>query len=248
MELNKVYNEDCLEGMKRIPDKSIDMVLCDLPYGTTQNKWDSILPFDRLWKQYKRVLKDNGATVLFASQPFTSLLITSNLRDYKYTWVWDKVNKFSGHLNAKKQPLRITEDIVLFYSQQPTYNPIMVKGDPYTAISKGGKSSNYGLQDDGIITVNNGDYYPKNIISIKGDERGSEGRIHPTQKPVALCEYLICTYTNEGEIVLDNCMGSGTMAIAAINTNRNYIGFEKEERYYNIILERISKHLIKELL
>jgi site-specific DNA-methyltransferase (adenine-specific) len=240
--INKVYNEDCLIGMSRIPDKSVDMILCDLPYGTTQNKWDSIIPFGPLWEQYERVIKNNGAIVLTASQPFTSALVMSNCTKFKYSIVWDKVNKFSGHLNAKKQPLRIIEDILVFYSSQPTYNPQMIKGKPYTATSKGRKSDNYGKQSDQVVTINEGWYYPKNLISIEGDERGTEGRIHPTQKPVALFEYLIKTYTNEGETVLDNCMGSGTTAIACINTNRTYIGFEKEEKYYNILQERIREH------
>ena len=233
---------DCLELMPLIADESIDMILCDLPYGTTRCKWDTIIPFDRLWNEYERIIKPNGAIVLTASQPFTSALIMSNTKEYKYNWVWDKVNKFSGHLNAKKQPLRITEDICIFYSQQPTYNPIMVKGEPYKATSKGGKSSSFGKQTDGVTTINEGWYYPKNIISIKGDERGTEGRIHPTQKPVELMEYLIKTYTNEGDIVLDNCMGSGTTILAAIKNNRIGIGIEKEKQYYNVAVRRASEY------
>lgn len=234
---------DCLELMKDIPSGSIDMILCDLPYGTTQNKWDAVIPFDLLLTQYKRVLKDNGAIVLTASQPFTSFLIVNWIKLYKYSWTWNKVNKFSGHLNAKKQPLRIVEDVCVFYAAQPTYNPIMVKGEPYTAISKGGKSSNFGSQIDEVKTVNEGIYYPKNLISIKGDKRGDEGRIHPTQKPVELMEYLIKTYTNEGEVVLDNCAGSFTTAIAAINTNRKVICIEKDDNYFKIGSERVQKHL-----
>jgi len=233
---------DCFDVFPSIPDKSVDAIICDLPYGTTQNKWDSVLPLNELWKQYKRILKDNGVIVLFASQPFTSTLILSNAKDYKYNWVWDKVNKFSGHLNAKKQPLRITEDVCIFYSQQPTYNPIMLKGKPYKATSKGGKSSNFGKQVDGVKTINNGWYYPKNIISIKGDERGTQGRIHPTQKPISLMEYLILTYTNENEIVLDNTMGSGTTGLACLKTNRQFIGIEKEKQYYDVAVRRLSEY------
>jgi len=237
-----LFQGDCLDIMPLIPDKSIDAIIADLPYGTTQNKWDSVLPLDELWKQYKRILKDNGVVVLFGSQPFTSALIMSNTKEYKYSWLWDKVNKFSGHLNAKKQPLRITEDICIFYSQQPTYNPIMVKGEPYKAISKGGKSLNFGKQTDGVTTINEGWYYPKNIISIKGDERGTEGRIHPTQKPVELMEYLVKTYTNENEIVLDNTMGSGTTGLACLKTNRQFIGIEKEKQYYDLAVRRLSSY------
>ena len=239
--MNQILNGDCLELMKDIPNGSIDMILCDLPYGTTQNKWDAVIPFDLLLLQYKRVLKTNGAIVLTASQPFTSFLIVNLIELYKYSWTWDKVNKFSGHLNAKKQPLRIVEDICVFYSSQPTYNPIMIKGEPYTVISKGAKSSNFGSQIDKVKTVNEGLYYPKNLISIKGDKRGDEGRIHPTQKPIELFEYLIKTYTNENDLVLDNCAGSGTTAIACINTNRNYICMEKEQKYYDIILNRVEE-------
>ena len=239
--MNKVYLGDCLEVMPELPDKSVDLILCDLPYGVTnRNTWDNIIPLDSLWGQYKRVIKDNGAIVLTSSQPFTSKLIISNLSWFKYTWVWDKVNKFSGHLNSKIQPLRVTEDICVFYNNQPTYNPIMLEGKPYTATSSGNKSSNFGEQIDNVKTVNTGWYYPKNLISIKGDMRGSEGRIHPTQKPVALFEYLIKTYTNEGDLVLDNCAGSGTTGVACQNLNRNYILIEKDPKYYEIILKRLE--------
>jgi site-specific DNA-methyltransferase (adenine-specific) len=236
------WHGDCLELMKFIPDGSVDMILCDLPYGTTQNKWDSIIPFEPLWEQYWRVLKRNGAVVLTAAQPFTSALIMSQVEYYKYNWVWDKVNKFSGHLNAKKQPLRITEDICVFYKNQSTYNPTMTKGVPYVAVSKGNKSANFGKQKDEIRTINSGEYYPRNLISIEGDERGTAGRVHPTQKPVALFEYLIKTYTNPGETVLDNCAGSGTTAIAALNIGRGYICIERDDEYYRRATERVANH------
>lgn len=237
----EVYQGDCLEVMKDIDDGSIDIILCDLPYGTTQNKWDSIIPLDELWNQYKRICR--GAVILTASQPFTSRLIVSNIEYFKYCWVWDKVNRPTGHLNSKKQPLKITEDVAIFYNRQPIYNPQFTQGKPYTATSSGRKSSNYGDQENNIKTVNNGNYYPRNLISIKADERGSSGRIHPTQKPVALFEYLIRTYTNEGDLVLDNTAGSCTTAIAAINTNRRWICIEQEEKYVSIGRERIAKHL-----
>lgn len=238
LELNRIYQMDCLEGMKLIPDGSIDMILCDLPYGTTQNKWDTVIPLNKLWEQYERIIKDNGAIVLTASQPFTSDLINSNRKWFKYTWVWDKANP-SGFLNAKKQPLRVTEDIVVFYKKQCTYNPQMeVRGKPRKkgGYIKGNGTENYG-DFHSVESVNN-EYYPKNLIQFSNANRAEKQ--HPTQKPVALFEYLIRTYTNEGEIVLDNCIGSGTTAIAAINTGRNFIGFETESKYIEISNKRID--------
>lgn len=236
---DKIICGDCLEVMKDIPDKSIDMILCDLPYGTTQNKWDIIIDFDLLWNKYNKVIKNNGAILLFGSGLFTAKLMTSNEESYKYKWVWNKINKFSGHLNAKKQPLRIYEEIVVFYNNQCTYNPQMTQGKPYTAVSKGNKSSSFGKQIDGVRTINDGLYYPKDIINIEGDERGKVGRIHPTQKPVKLCEYLIRTYTDEGDLVLDNCIGSGTTAVACKNTNRRFIGIELKQEYVDIANKRL---------
>ena len=235
VELNTIYNEDCLEGMKRIPDGSVDMILCDLPYGTTQNKWDSVIPLTPLWQEYKRVIKDNGAIVLTAQQPFTTTLIASNLEIYKYNWVWAK-SQVSGFLNAKKQPLREHEDICVLYSKQSTYNPQMTKGKMQLKRT-GGSSSNY--NDFIPKPLYSDEYYPKTILDFPL-QRFKCG--HPTQKPVALFEYLIKTYTNKNETVLDNCMGSGTTAIACMNTNRNYIGFELDENYYKKSLERIKNH------
>ena len=235
MELNKIYNEDCLVGMKRIPDKSIDMILCDLPYGTTRNKWDTIIPLDKLWEQYDRITKDNGAIVLTAQTPFDKVLGMSNLETLKYEWIWTKYSG-TGHLNAKKMPMKNHENILVFYKKLPTYNPQMTKGTPYT--QKSGKaSSNYNPQER-VTTVNEGYRYPLTVQKFK-----SEKGLHPTQKPVELFEYLIKTYTNEGETVLDNCMGSGTTAIACINTNRNYIGFELDKEYYKASIERINNHV-----
>lgn len=230
MELNKIYNINCLEGMKQIPDKSIDMILCDLPYGTTQCKWDTIIPFEPLWAQYKRIIKDNGAIVLTASQPFTSLLIMSNIKDFKYCWEWDK--KLSGNpLLAKYQPLKIHEDICVFSSKTHKYYPIMRKGEMRT--KGGGKSKLFDME---YSTYKSNEYYPTSIIEFSNAKRG----LHPTQKPVALFEYLIKTYTNEGETVLDNCIGSGTTAIASINTGRFFIGFELDKGYYDIAIKRIE--------
>lgn len=226
--INKVFNEDCLIGMQRIPDKSIDMILCDLPYGTTACKWDTIIPFEPMWKEYKRVIKDNGAIVLTASQPFTSALVMSNIKDFKYTWYWKK--RPVNFLNAKKQPLRNIEDILVFNSK--VYSP-----QGLITCEKINKRSN-STETNGVHGLSNTaefTNYPNQILEYYG-ERG----LHPTQKPVALFEYLIKTYTNEGETVLDNCAGSGTTMIAAINTNRNYIGFEMDKTYFDIINKRIS--------
>ena len=235
MELNKIYNEDCLEGMKRIPDGSVDMILCDLPYGTTACKWDTIIPFEPLWEQYERVIKDNGAIVLTASQPFTSVLITSNPNLFKYTWVWNKALAGNGIL-AKVQPLKIHEDVCVFAKGKVNYFPIMRKGK---GRYKGGIKDKHGTFSGAETPkVWSDEYYPTTILDFSGAGMRST-RIHPTQKPVALFEYLIKTYTNEGETVLDNCMGSGTTAIASMRTGRNYIGFELDEEYYKVAQKRI---------
>lgn len=236
-----LYLGDCLNVMQSIPDKSVDLILCDLPYGTTQNNWDAVIPLGILWGEYRRITKDNSAIVLTSAQPFTSVLIASNLADFKYAWVWDKVNRPTGHLNAKIQPMRQTEDVVVFYKKQPTYNPQMTDGEPYTA--KGSKkSNNYGSQKT-TITVCDGKRYPRNLLSIPADERGTVGRIHPTQKPVALMEYFIKTYTNEGQTVIDNTMGSGTTGVACSKLNRKFIGIEKDQSYFKIACNRIEQAL-----
>lgn len=235
MELNKLYNEDCLEGMKRIPDKSVDMILADLPYGTTRNKWDSIIPLDPLWEQYERVIKDNGAIVLTAQTPFDKVLGVSNLKLLKYEWIWNKVSP-TGHLNAKKMPMKKTENILVFYKKLPTYNPQGLYLNPRVKkrSSNSVGAANYGKNKDENLSEYQG--YPTNLLDFM-----RESGLHPTQKPVALFEYLIRTYTNENETVLDNCMGSGTTAIAASNTGRNFIGFELDPDYFNIANDRIQK-------
>jgi len=234
MELNRIYNEDCLEGMSRIPDGSVDMILCDLPYGTTaRNKWDSIIPYKKLWEQYTRVVKDSGAVCLFSQLPFDKTLACSNIEMLRYEWIWKK-QQGTGHLNAKKMPMKNHENILVFYKKLPTYNPQFTKGKPYQC--KSGKGSSNYREQVSVVTENNGIRYPLSVIEFKSDK----GQ-HPTQKPVALCEYLIKTYTNEGETVLDNCMGSGTTAIACINTGRNFIGFELDKHYCDIANERIRK-------
>lgn len=235
---NSVLLGDCLELMKNIPDKRIDMIFCDLPYGTTQNKWDSVIDFQKLWGEYERIIKDNGAIVLTSQGVFTAKLILSNEKLFKYKLVWEK-SKSTNFLNAKKQPLRKHEDICVFYKNQPIYNPQMTEGIPYDkGVRKDQYTGSYG-EFKPIRVKSSGERYPTDIVYFKTAE--SEGKVyHPTQKPVALIEYLIKTYTNEGDIVLDNCAGSGTTGVACINLNRKYILIEKEEKYYNMINERIK--------
>lgn len=228
---------DCLELMKDIPDKSIDMILCDLPYGTTRNKWDSIIPLDKLWKQYERIIKDNGVICLFAQSPFDKILGCSNLKLLRYEWIWEKDNG-TGFLNAKKMPLKIHENILVFYKKPPCYNPQMRTGFKPYKCTQGRHSSNYGDYKQGHITESNGERYPIDVIKF-----GRECGLHPTQKPVALLEYLIKTYTNEGELVLDNCAGSMSTVIASTNTNRNCIAIEKDKNYFEIGKKRVIEHL-----
>ncbi len=225
--INQLYEEDCIECMKRFPDASIDMVLCDLPYGMTQNQWDSYIPLDALWEQYKRVVKPNGAIVLTAQGLFTAKLIMSQPKMYKYSWVWEK-SKPTNFLNAKKQPLRKHEDICVFYRKQPTYNPQMTKGEPYDkGIRKDQLSGSYG-DFLPVHVSSDGDRYPTDVIYFKTAE--NEGDVvHPTQKPVELGRYLIKTYTNPGDIVLDNTFGSGSFLVAALKEGRNFVGIEKNE-------------------
>lgn len=229
---------DCLELMKEIPDKSIDMILCDLPYGTTACKWDVIIPFDKLWEHYNRIIKDNAAIVLFSTQPFTTKLIHSNFKNYRYNWYWIK-SQVSGFALAKKQPLRVVEDICVFYRKKAEYNPqglIRVENPKLKKRNTKQEDKLYSstLEKQYISTYTN---YPKQTLYYKRD---SQSRLHPTQKPIALLEYLIKTYTNENELILDNCMGSGSTGVAAININRRFIGIEKEEKYFNIAKERIT--------
>lgn len=234
----KLINGDCLEEMKGIPDGSIDLVLTDPPYGTTACKWDTCIPFEPMWEQLKRVTKKNGAIVLFGSQPFTSALVMSNPKMFKYEWVWEKEQGL-GNLNAKKRPLIKNENIVVFYRSQPTYNPQMTVGKPYKIVRQKNTAEFLGKNGtkDGYVTENKGERYPVNILFYKRDLRD---RLHPTQKPVALMEYLIKTYTNEGETVLDFTMGSGTTGVACKNLNRHFIGIELSSEYYEIAKKRIG--------
>ena len=230
----QLFEGDCLEVMKQIPDASVDMVLCDLPYGTTECKWDAIIPFDLLWLAYLRVAKETAAIVLTASQPFTSALIMSNPLLFKTSWIWVKTN-CTGFANAKKQPLRSYEDIVVFYRRQPTYNPqgIIKMGAPRVRTKETGEiMGRTGFKDGYQQEYTN---YPKNVLSFPS-ERG----FHPTQKPVALMEYLISTYTNAGDTVLDNCMGSGSTGVACVKSGRNFIGIEQDPKYFQISQKRVQ--------
>jgi len=238
--VNQIICGDCLEVMPLLPDKSIDMILCDLPYGTTACKWDTIIPFEPLWAQYERIIKDNGAIVLFGSEPFSSALRMSNIKHYRYDWKWDKVKPSTG-LHAKIMPLKDYEDIMVFYKKKAIYNPQMKEANiriDKPRIANNGEA--FGGKEILRQHKNNGLSYPRAILRFSNANQNN--RLHPTQKPVDLCEYLIKTYTNEGEIVLDNCIGSGTTAIAALNTGRFFIGIEKEEKYVEIARKRIAEH------
>ena len=226
---------NCLELMKEISDGSIDMILCDLPYGTTRNKWDSIIPFEPLWEQYKRIIKDNGAIVLFCDGLFTAKLIQSTDL-WRYNLVWFK-ERGSDFLNANVKPLKSHEDIAVFYKHKPTYNKQFWYSKPYKRTKNGNLSDNYGDRKEARSESTDGKRNPLSVLTFKKDA----DRSHPTQKPVALLEWLIRTYTNEGDVILDNCMGSGSTCVAAINTGRHYIGFELEQKYFEIAKERIEK-------
>ena len=249
LEINKIYNEDCLIGMQKIKDKSIDMILCDLPYGTTECKWDSIIPLDELWEQYERIIKDDGAIVLTATQPFASVLISNNLKMFKYEWIWEK-DQGANFVNVKNEPLKKHENVLIFSKGTiANKSPRRMNYNPQGLISCEIKKTNKNKRKkEGFIGERKnfqGDYkqkftnYPSSILEYKRD-RG----LHPTQKPVELFEYLIKTYTSKNDIILDNCMGSGTTAIACIKSERNFVGFENDTThgYYDIILKRIEEY------
>ena len=249
---NYLWNGDCLELMKDIPSKSIDAIICDLPYGTTQCKWDSVIPFEPLWEQYNRIIKDNGAIVLFGSEPFSSALRMSNIKNYKYDWIWDRCFK-SNSLNAKKQPMRHIELISVFYKKQPIYNPILTdkRKDQirYNNIPRGknnqpkttGKVSHSNRFDNREIPLDKD--YPTHFLKYSLSSP-NKGRLHPTQKPLELLKYLVKTYTNENDWVLDNTCGSNTTGIACYDLNRNYIGIEKDIDIYNVAKKRVEKNIL----
>lgn len=229
-----LYNNDCLKILPTLPDHSVDMVLADLPFGTTKNQWDHIIPMDQLWEQYKRLLKVGGVVALFGDEPFSSKLRLSNPKWYRYDWYWTK-NNATGFLNANRMPLKRVETISIFYPKLPLYNPQKEIGyKPYTSMT-GSKTKNYG-KFKSIKTVNDGSRYPTNVLTFNKVNK----TIHPTQKPVDLLEYLIKTYTNEGMTVLDNTMGSGSTGVACKNLNRNFIGIEKDPDYFKLAKERLD--------
>ena len=241
MEKNIIYNEDCLIGMNRIPDASIDCIICDLPYGVLNknNKlasWDKIIPLNLLWQEYERIIKQNGAIILFSQGVFTAKLMLSNEKLYRYDMVWKKGLCTSGFLNARRMPLRNHESILVFYKKLPVYNPQMTLEETLHERSKPrNKNSCYGNFKD-VTTPKSNERFPLSVVDIAREYLVK----HPTQKPVKLIEYLIKTYTNEGELILDNCMGSGTTAVACINTNRDFIGFELDKKFFDISIERIN--------
>lgn len=246
----EIYNGDCLEEMKKIPDKSVQLILCDLPFGTVKNStvtsWDEIIPFEPLWEQYERIIKDDGAIVLFAQQPFTAKLVLSKPELYKYNWIWKK-NKYANFLNVRYQPGKLTEDICVFgklgCSYNPKgnmkYNPQMEEGKPYTSKGKGNRGASSSVRGDlkQIPIDNKGTRYPTNILTF--DKEGKS--YHPTQKPVELLRYLIRTYTDKGDLVVDNTAGSFSTGIAAIMEHREFIGIEKDENYFKIGCDRIKQ-------
>ena len=237
LELNQIHQGDCLDLMRHIPDGSVDMILCDLPYGTTQNKWDAVIPFDQLWAHYERAIKPNGAIVLTASQPFTSALIMSKPKWFKYEWIWDKQSPV-GHLNVNRRPMGRHESVLVFSNRTGLYSPQLRPSAQKRFGKKGAsQSSNYGAYGD---KSREGVGYPHSIIAFPRPNNLSGGGLHPTQKPVALFEYLIRTYTNPGEVVLDNCAGSCTTALAAENTGRRWLCIEREENYVHVGRARLA--------
>jgi DNA modification methylase len=240
MEQNKLYFIDCLIGMKQIPDKSISLICADLPYGKTKNKWDSVIDLDKLWVEYERIIKDSGVIILFGQDKFSARLMLSNEKMHRYNIIWEKTTP-TGHLNAKKMPLRSHEDILVFYKQLPTYNPQKTTGHERkvsTAHHKrdSKKTTNYG--EHGLTTYDSTERYPKSVWKFATDKQKSA--LHPTQKPLKLIEEIIKTYSNEGDLVLDNCIGSGTTAIACKNLNRNFIGMENDIENFNNALIRLN--------
>lgn len=229
---------DCLNLLPSVNDASIDLILCDLPYGTTQNKWDSIVPLEPLWKEYNRIIKSNGAIILTAQSPFDKILGVSNLSMLRYEWIWEKTHP-TGHLNAKRAPMKAHENVLVFYKSQPTYNPQKTNGHiRKTATKRKDNTETYGKQTFEQLPYDSTQRYPRSVLLFPSDKQRI--KLHPTQKPLALMEYFINTYTNEGDTVLDNCMGSGTTGVACRSTNRNFIGIEKDVEYFKIAKARIE--------
>ena len=238
MELNKIYHMDYLKGLKDMPDNSIDMILTDPPYGTTQNKWDKPIDLASMWQEFRRVTKDNAAILVFSQMPFTVDLVAANRKQFHYEWILEK-NNATGFLNARRMPMKAHETVCVFYKHLPKYNPIMEEGGGYVR-GRGRKSSNYGRFTD-IVHSSVGGRFPRDVLKVQWRKPYSE-TLHPTQKPVDICEYFIKTYTSPGAVVLDVFMGSGTTAIAAMNTGRQFVGFEKNEEYFKTAEQRIKQN------
>lgn len=237
-----LYHADCLHILPTMQDKSVDLVLADLPYGTTRCAWDTEIPLDLLWEQYDRICR--GPVILLAQTPFDKVLGVSNIRSLRYEWIWEKTHP-TGHLNAKKAPLKAHENVLVFYRKQPTYNPIKTTGHPRkVATKRGDKTPVYGPQSFAPITYDSTERFPRSVITFPSDKQKSN--LHPTQKPLALCEYLVRTYTNPGDVILDNCMGSGTTGVAALRHGRNFVGIESDRKYFEIARSRIAQESIQE--
>ena len=239
METNIIYHGDCIEGMKILPDNSVDMVLTDPPYGTTCNKWDTVVDVDAFWKEIKRVTKKNSAILIFTQMPFTATVVMSNPKMFRYEWICEKANA-TGFLNARRMPMKCHENVLVFYGKLPVYHPIMEHGKPYRRGLEDKNSSNY----NAVRRLHSGTptdtRFPRDVLKVSW--RSAFGKtLHPTQKPVSLCEYFIKTYSNKADIILDPFIGSGTTAVAAINTERKYIGFEKEKEYFEVAKNRLEK-------
>lgn len=244
IQLNTIFNMDCLEGMKMISDKSVDMIFTDLPFGTTNCSWDSVIPLDQLWEQYERIIKDNGAILLFGQTPFDKVLGASNVKLLRYEWIWEKTAA-TGHLNAKKMPMKAHENILVFYKKLPTYNPQKTTGHKRkvsTAVHKRNSKKSDVYNDYSLTDYDSTERYPRSVLKYPSDKQTLN--LHPTQKPIALVEDMIKTYSNEGETILDSCSGSATFAIACIRNNRNYVGFETEEKYWTLGNERIENEFV----
>ncbi len=235
MTMMKLLHGDCLELMGNIADQSIDLILCDLPYETTRNEWDFMVHLPAMWAHYKRICR--GAIVLTSQTPFDKVLGASNLPMLRYEWIWEKTHP-TGHLNAKKAPMKAHENVLVFYSQLPTYNPQKTTGHPRkTAVKRADLSTNYGKQDFAPISYDSTERYPRSVLVFASDKQRS--KLHPTQKPLALMEYFVRTYSNPGDTVLDNCMGSGTTGVACLNLGRRFIGIEKNREYFDVAQQRI---------
>lgn len=247
----ELYNDDCLNILPTIPDKSIDCVICDPPYGTTPITWDKVIPFDKLWKEYSRIVKPDGAIVIFSQEPFATYLRMSNMKDYRYDWYWEK-ERLTNVFQVKKRCGKTVENIVVFYKQQCTYNPQKINYTGKRVSNKIGENARWGVTMAGYEPktkpfeyIDDGTRYPTQVLRMNRDN--PRKRLHPTQKPVDLLEFLIKTYTNEGDLILDNCMGSGSTGVACKNLNRNFIGIEKDEKYFSIAKERIENNGLFEI-